>query len=85
MKPREKTNPNLVYILADDMGYGDASCLNPKGKIKTPNIDRLATDGMIFTDTHSHLGGLFAIALQRAGRTLQLAFDAAEGDCGRVW
>ncbi len=35
------------------MGYGDASCLNPKGRIKTPNIDRMAGEGMMFTDAHS--------------------------------
>jgi len=47
------TKPNIVYFFVDDMGYGDASCLNPEGKIKTPNIDRLAREGMIFTDAHS--------------------------------
>lgn len=46
-------HPNIVYVLADDMGYGDVSSLNPKGKIKTPNIDRLAREGMVFTDAHS--------------------------------
>lgn len=45
--------PNIVFFFVDDMGYGDASCLNPDGKIKTPNIDRLAEEGMIFTDAHS--------------------------------
>ncbi len=45
--------PNIVYILADDMGYGDVSCLNEKGKIPTPNMDRLAKEGMVFTDAHS--------------------------------
>jgi len=45
--------PNIIYILADDMGYGDVSSLNPDGKIKTPNLDKLASDGMIFTDAHS--------------------------------
>lgn len=45
--------PNIVYILADDMGYGDVSALNPESKIKTPNIDRLANEGMCFTDAHS--------------------------------
>jgi len=45
--------PNIVYILADDMGYGDVACLNPQGKIPTPHIDRLAKEGMIFTDAHS--------------------------------
>ncbi|MBN1864662.1 MAG: arylsulfatase [Victivallales bacterium] len=48
-----KKQPNIVYFLVDDMGYGDASCLNPDGKIKTPNIDRLAREGMIFADAHS--------------------------------
>jgi arylsulfatase A-like enzyme len=45
--------PNIVYILADDLGYGDVKCLNPNGKIATPNLDRLAAQGMIFTDAHS--------------------------------
>ena len=45
--------PNIVYILADDMGYGDLSALNPEGKIKTPPIDRIAREGMIFTDVHT--------------------------------
>ena len=45
--------PNIVYILADDLGYGDVSCYNPDSKIKTPHIDRLAADGLRFTDAHS--------------------------------
>ena len=46
--------PNIVYILCDDLGYGDVQCLNPlRGKIKTPNIDRFASQGMTFTDSHS--------------------------------
>ena len=45
--------PNIVYFFVDDMGYGDASCLNPDGKIQTPNMDRLANEGMSFTDAHS--------------------------------
>ena len=39
------TAPNIVYILADDLGYGDVKCLNPDGKIPTPNLDRLARAG----------------------------------------
>ena len=45
--------PNVVIILADDMGYGDARCYNAKSKCPTPNIDRLAKQGMRFTDAHA--------------------------------
>lgn len=45
--------PNFVYILADDMGYGDLSCLNGNCGFRTPNLDRLAAEGMAFTDAHS--------------------------------
>ena len=46
--------PNILYILADDLGYGDVHCLNPaRGKIGTPNLDRLAGQGMVFTDAHA--------------------------------
>ncbi len=45
--------PNIVYILCDDLGYGDVSALNPQGKIRTPHLDRVAREGMIFTDAHS--------------------------------
>src|SRR4051794_29868297 len=50
---RREGRPNIVYILADDLGYGDVRCLNPGGKIATPNVDRLAAAGMTFTDAHS--------------------------------
>jgi arylsulfatase A-like enzyme/dienelactone hydrolase len=46
--------PNIVVILADDLGYGDVQRLNPnRGKIKTPHLDKLASQGMTFTDAHS--------------------------------
>ncbi len=45
--------PNILIILADDQGYGDVSANNPDSKIPTPHIDRLARDGMRFTDAHS--------------------------------
>lgn len=45
--------PNIVYILADDMGYGDLSCLNPASKIRTTHLDRLAGDGLICRDAHA--------------------------------
>ena len=46
-------HPNIIYILCDDLGYGDVKCLNADGKIATPNMDRLGKAGMIFTDAHS--------------------------------
>lgn len=49
----EPTRPNILLILCDDLGYGDVKCLNPDGKIATPNMDRLAREGMIFTDAHT--------------------------------
>jgi arylsulfatase A-like enzyme len=46
--------PNIVYILTDDLGYGDVQCLGgERSKIPTPNLDRLAAAGIIFTDAHS--------------------------------
>lgn len=47
-------NPNIVFILCDDLGYGDVHCLTPDTcKIETPAIDRLVSAGMVFTDAHS--------------------------------
>ncbi len=45
--------PNIIYILADDMGYGDMGCNNPASKIPTPALDRLAARGVRFTDAHA--------------------------------
>lgn len=45
--------PNLIYILTDDLGYGDIACLNPESKIDTPQIDSLARDGLCCTDAHA--------------------------------
>ncbi|MFH1613741.1 MAG: arylsulfatase [Planctomycetota bacterium] len=45
--------PNIILILADDMGYGDLNCQNPESKIPTPNLDTLAFEGVRFTDAHS--------------------------------
>lgn len=52
-KKTENKLPNIVIILADDLGYGDPGCYNSESKIPTPNIDRLATGGLMFTDAHS--------------------------------
>lgn len=45
--------PNIIVILADDLGYGDVQSLHDRGQIATPHLDRLAAAGMIFTDAHS--------------------------------
>ena len=53
-EPRSK--PNIVILYADDMGYGDLGAQNAESKIPTPNLDRLARQGMRFTDAHSSSG-----------------------------
>jgi arylsulfatase A-like enzyme len=45
--------PNIVFILADDLGYGDVGVYNAESKIPTPNLDRMAAEGIRFTDAHS--------------------------------
>lgn len=47
------TPPNIIYVLADDLGYGDIAAFNENGKIPTPNLDRMAAQGVKFTDAHS--------------------------------
>ena len=76
--------PNIIFFMADDLGYGDVKCLNPEGKIATPHLDRLAAEGMRFTDAHSSSVGLHADALRRPDRPLQLALAAEERRAGRV-
>ena len=51
--PRAAPRPNILLILADDLGYGDVGCYNPESKAPTPNLDRLASEGLRFTDAHS--------------------------------
>jgi arylsulfatase A-like enzyme len=50
---RNPVRPNILIILADDLGYGDIGCYNDRAKVPTPNIDRLAREGMRFTDAHA--------------------------------
>lgn len=47
------STPNVILILADDMGWGDPQCYNPESKIPTPHMDRIAKEGMRFTDAHT--------------------------------
>lgn len=48
-----RKKPHIIFIMADDMGWGDVSAYNPESRIQTPNIDRLASQGLRFTDAHS--------------------------------
>src|SRR6202007_1468573 len=50
--PRRKLQPNIVFILADDLGYGDLGCYG-QTKIRTPNLDRMAKQGMRFTQAYA--------------------------------
>ena len=45
--------PNIVFVLADDLGYGDVQALNARSKVPTPHLNRLAREGMTFTDAHA--------------------------------
>ncbi len=51
--PANSGKPNIVFIMADDLGYGDLGCNNQASKVPTPNMDRLAAEGIRFTDAHS--------------------------------
>jgi arylsulfatase A len=53
---QEAPRMNIVLLYADDLGYGDLGCFNSKSKIPTPNLDRLASEGLRFTDAHSSSG-----------------------------
>lgn len=54
IKSSEINAPNVVYILADDMGYGDLSSLNPESGIQTPHMDKIVKEGVHFTDAHTN-------------------------------
>ena len=49
----KNSSPNIIYILADDLGIGDVSIYNENSKIQTPNLDQMAKEGMKFTDAHT--------------------------------
>lgn len=83
----DASRPNIVFILADDLGYGDVGCYNSESKVPTPNIDHLASQGMRFTDAHapstvctpsrySFLTGQMAFRTGYAG-----VFVGVEGPC----
>ncbi len=53
MSERKAEKPNIILIFADDLGYGDVSCMDDNSKIRTENIDRLAKEGLVMTDCHA--------------------------------
>ncbi len=53
---RAQTTPNIIFIMADDMGYGDIGAYNSESQIETPNLNQLAKQGMRFTDAHAPAG-----------------------------
>ena len=55
-RAEQTAKPNIIILYADDLGYGDLACYNPKSPIPTPNLDALASQGMRFTDAHSSSG-----------------------------
>jgi|GEM_PF-234720 len=56
LHPQPGEKPNILILYADDLGFGDLSSYNPESKIPTPHLDRLAEQGMRFTDAHSSSG-----------------------------
>jgi hypothetical protein len=66
--------PNLIYLMADDLGYGDLGCYGQK-RIKTPSLDRMAAEGIRFTD---HYAGNTVCAPSRCVLMTGLHLSAAE-------
>ena len=75
--PSGGARPNIVYILADDLGWGDPACYNPDSAIPMPNANRLASQGMRFPRYAFLVRGLHSQPVQHSHRTLLLA-DAAQ-------
>ncbi len=76
--------PNVVLILADDMGYGDVRALNPESAVPTPNLDRLAAEGMTLHRRPHPLVGVHPHPLRPAHRPLRLARKPEAGRARRV-
>jgi arylsulfatase A len=79
--PKPADQPNILILLADDLGYGDVSCYNDRAKVPTPNLDRLAREGMRFTDAHSP--ATVCTPTRYSLMTGQMAFRVPNG--GRVF
>lgn len=77
LRAADALQPNVVLILADDLGYGDVRCYNSESKVPTPNLDRLAREGMRFTDAHSP--ATVCTPTRYSLMTGQMAFRVARG------
>lgn len=78
---RPPDRPNILLVLADDLGYGDLGCYNDRARVATPNLDRLAREGMRFTDAHSP--ATVCTPTRYSLMTGQMAFRVPNG--GRVF
>ena len=77
-----KQHPNIVFILCDDLGYGDVHAMAPQtGEIPTPNMDKLAVEGMKFTNAHSGSSVCTPTRYGFIDRTLLLAFEITKRGC----
>jgi len=83
----KNTSPNIVYILADDLGYGDLGCYGQK-KIETPNIDALAESGMLFTQHYAEpvcAPSRYALMTGKNGGHAYIRGNDEWGERGNVW
>ncbi|MES1249178.1 MAG: sulfatase-like hydrolase/transferase, partial [Chitinophaga rupis] len=81
------SRPNIVYILADDLGYGDLGCYGQE-KIETPNIDRLAKEGMLFTQHYAEplcAPSRYAIMTGRDGGKAYIRGNGEWAERGDIW
>ncbi|WP_447640027.1 MULTISPECIES: arylsulfatase [Chitinophagaceae] len=87
IKKGEHAKPNIVYILADDLGYGDLGCYG-QSKVETPNIDALAMQGMLFTQHYAEplcAPSRYALMTGKDGGAAYIRGNHEWGERGNVW
>ena len=82
MLATDASRPNILLILADDMGYGDVAALSPDSRIATPHLDRLAGQSLVMTDAHSPCS--WCIPTRHSLLTGRLPIDLNVGDRNRA-